>query len=336
MLCVFACYLHVEAVCVCLCLHVVCFFTGSSSSSFGAGHTVPARKTHSDVREKYQNKSALAAGNAQQMPAMMMQMMAMMAGWQQEGQAPGGLQGLQLFGNTRKKQKMLEGGAPEASRADASSLPVASTVAALKDREVERSSSKELRESQEESFHGLAGKPFVIPEIKGDPPKELPERTAEESITAMANATRAREKKNKQAREDAEEDPPPKAAKTAKGKAKPKTKPKPDKAHTPEELKTPEPKGKRSQAKSAKAQPADVSPNADGTPMTAEKAPVMKKGDPTFFWGQGKVHRNDTSGHWRCFKKKSDKSDRKFKIGEGDEAEKASWVKALKWIEESS
>ena len=51
----------------------------------------------------------------------------------------------------------------------------------------------------------------------------------------------------------------------------------------------------------------------------------------TFFWGSGKVHKNPSSSNWRAFVEKSDKKDRKVKLGED---QTASFHRALEIIEE--
>lgn len=51
----------------------------------------------------------------------------------------------------------------------------------------------------------------------------------------------------------------------------------------------------------------------------------------TFFWGSGKIHKNPGSAVWRAFVHKSDKKDRKVKIGDN---ETASFHRALEIIEE--
>ena len=276
--------------------------------AFGGGHAIPARSTHKTVRED--KTVANMPNNPEQCQALLFRTMMNMFGGATQfdfgGAAGGNLANLQLFGNPKKRQKMIEN-ISSSGPGSSSSAPPNSSMLQLENGDTAPGTSKgpEKSKSQGEPV----GDMFEIPEISPAKPADAG-TSAEDSVEAVAKAVKNRERAKKEKKADEE------VLKTPKSKPKGKS---------PAKARAKAGSGPPAKAKAGTSLPID-------SPMSAEKVPVMKQGDPTFHWRDGKVQRN--GGNWRCFKHRTDRKDRKFKIGATEEAEKESFVRALKWIEE--
>ena len=293
------------------------------------GHKIPVRKTNSQVRD--QSATGTMNMNMENWQQMMMQCMAMMRGQLQTQDTPAGFQ---IFDNRRKRQKMLTGGESPAEAAPSGAhvstqlaLPAPAAPSKPEIALPAAPSKPEMALPAAPSKPEMAI-PAAAPSVQAIPAAaaEAPDPAMLLSMEAVKKACKEREKEKKaeaaKAAAEAEEaeggGDKAKSKKTPKNKAvKPKAKPE-LKSKSEDDFKTPR-RGR---------------PVPKEQPESAEKAAVPKKGDGTFFWKAGKVHRNDTSGHWRCFKHRSDKTDKKIKLGKTADEEKASFVRALKWIEE--
>ena len=224
--------------------------------------------------------------------------------------AGGNLANLQLFENSRKRQKMIENPSSSAKASSASlQNPQNGSMLQLEngnDAEVAETGKHQEKENATSQARPV-GDMFEIPEIApAKPAKTEKRKSAEESVEEVAKAAKNRERAKKEKKADDEELKTPKSKPKSKAKARAKA-------------------GTSPPAKAGNMPPID-------SPMSAEKVPVMKQGDPTLHWRAGKVQRN--GGNWRCFKNRTDRKDKKFKIGATEDEEKKSFIRALKWIEE--
>lgn len=339
-------------------------------SAGGESLKVVARKSHGLVKKQLSFSDASPMANMMQQMDQMMRsnmgggmnpMMLMMAGMQQLMGADSGAAGaphLQIFG-TKKKQKAL------ADTAEADQTPTEQKALTDKAKDELRDTQEEEEEERsEKTQRSEAGKKppnkkssfemFVGDEPEAPasaPAKAKGKKTPEDYVKLFKGGVKNRERARAEAKqEDADKpedddeaeasEPEEKQPKTKKRKSEPKS------AETPPAKKPKEATPKKAKAapktaakaaakeKKAAAPKKEASAAEEGPRPRKDLGPKPDPPDPwagTFFWGTGKVHKNPKSNSWRAFVEKSDKIDRKYKIGDDHVA---SFHRALQFIEE--
>ena len=307
---------------------------------------VVARKSHNSVKKKLQfdsnnpmmlmnQLSQMNVGGMNPMMLMMAGMQSMMQGESAGNQGPN----LQIFGNKKRKQKALTDGSPEDDSQGSQGSP--------KEEEVEAKPAKSMfsltlpgpNADTKDAKHAKDAKDAkdanaAKVDKSPDTYLALMDKSFKKRSAARSDSKVDVPEEDQQDDARGDDDVPP--AKPTKGKKRPATKNKDDGQKQKDGVnKASAPSAKVAAKKSAKKEVAE--PKAGNVEAKKPRKDLGAKPSPpepwqgTFFWGSGKVHKNPSSSNWRAFVEKSDKKDRKVKLGED---QTASFHRALEIIEE--
>ncbi|CAK8991173.1 unnamed protein product [Durusdinium trenchii] len=305
---------------------------------------VVARKSHASVKKAlpFQDNNPMAAMMSQMNQMMQPNsgsggsgginpMMLMFAGMQQlmgggELGETSSVRNLQIFGG-KKRQKTLSNVA-DASLTDPKGLPDKAQVLPVEDGPVEGQEEEDEEDdtqtSQSKKKTMSGGKHDRKPMFKlelgsGVDPKATKEPSdyAKLFAASVKSRERARAVVKRPAASPAEAvESPRKSMKKAETAVK----------------KPPAPKKKADKKKAAAPATAEPAPKEPAERVNlGPKPPPPDPWTGTFYWGSGKVHKNPKSACWRAFVHKTDKNDRKVKLGDDLTA---SFHRALEIIEE--
>ena len=320
------------------------------TASLGMSAGLPSRKSHGSVKEKRKQSFPETMSTAMGENPMMMQMMSMlqMMMMHREGTGPDSI-GLEVFANKRAKKapkaimdKPAEEPGNDPGDNDAAERPQASTAG------VDRSPPTTTpRQSAPQKTPGSAQSTPPAKQLFATSPEGT--KSPEEYVADLQAALKSREKSKVQQKQDNKQDDEESGPVMKKPAAKAKSIPK----------KTEEDKGSKegdipsvkktaaktkAGAKSAPKASGKAKPKAAAKTAAAESVEPPKEGaselpnppvpwNGTFFWLEGKVHRNPAATCWRVFIDKKDRNDKKVKFGDD---EVASFHKALRLIEEGT
>ena len=311
------------------------------TASLGMSAGLPSRKSHGSVKGKRKQSFPETMSTAmEEAPNMMMQMMSMfqMMMMQQQGMSADSL-GLEVFANKRPKKApkaIMDKPAEEPGDNDAAEGPRASTSSPPTT--TPRQSAPQKTPESAQSTPPAPAKQLFATSPEGT-------KSPEDYVANLQAALKSREKskaqQKKDNRQDDEEEEPVRKKPAAKAKsiAKKTEEEKESKEVDSASVKKTAAKAKAAAKSAPKASAGKAKPKAAVKSAAAEppregaselpNPPVPWNG--TFFWLEGKVHRNPAATCWRVFINKSDRNDKKVKFGDD---EIASFHKALRLIED--